>query len=547
MYSILLVDDESYVTESLKLTMDWEQLQIQEVYQAKSALEALDVLEENEIDIIVTDIRMPEMTGLELIEIVSGRWPGVKCLLLTGYSDFQYAQKAIQLQAHDYILKPVDDEEFAKSVGMAIESLQAEREQEEKFNQLRYSRRSDLAILHSNFMRDLLLGRQWSTARISEKLQEYEVNLQTDRPTVLTLIQLGRSFTAMDAHSVSLMEYAIGNIAEEFFQPQLRIWSAKAPHDCLVLLSQSQQGAVISSLEDSGGRVPGRAKLEPMIEQFQQQVNSYLKGEISLIISKPFLFPDGLAEAYRAALGHLYLPDHEGAGTLYFMEDEPRPAQAAAKPLDALYKPPTLIHLLESQQWQTAGEKLNQVFDDIIEQRLSREHLYQTFLAITNAFIYIAHHRGLNIADLDPAATDPLNAQHVVQSVRSLREWTMSMLQKLPQGSQGEEGGARSHIVKQVQQMIAADNGYELSVKIIADQVFLHPVYLSKIYKAETGEGLGDYLIRKRMETALYLLKNSNKKIYEITSELGYQNPQYFSKMFRKHYGMTPHEFREQS
>jgi two-component system response regulator YesN len=120
------------------------------------------------------------------------------------------------------------------------------------------------------------------------------------------------------------------------------------------------------------------------------------------------------------------------------------------------------------------------------------------------------------------------------------------MLEKLERELSESDRNQRSRIVGRVQELVMNDIGQETSVKTIADKVFLHPVYLSKIYKMETGESLGDYIIRIRMEKAQYLLRSTNKKIYEITTELGYQNPQYFSKMFRKYYGMTPNEYRDQ-
>ncbi|AWB45516.1 DNA-binding response regulator [Paenibacillus sp. CAA11] len=546
MFSILLVDDESYVTESLKQTIDWTSLEISSVYQASSALEAIDLLEAKDIHIVVTDIRMPEMTGLELIEVIAGRWPDMRSLLLTGYSDFQYAHKAIQLQAHDYILKPVEDEEFIKSVSGAVLSIKSEREEIEKYHQLLYSRRSDLEILHSNFMHDLLLGEQLNPSKIRENLVKYEINLEANASAVLVLVQMGKSFAAMDSHSVKLMEYAIGNMAAEIFHPTYRVWSAKAPHDCLVLILQRNSYEVDDSQMKSLYPTGGRETLEQHAAQFQSSVNSYLKGDISLIVSKSFDFPEGLASSYRAVLGYSYLPEQDHASSLQFLEDEPVVLPIAINPLAALHKPPSLMHLLETRQWEAAEDKLNAIFSEMKEYRVSRYHLYEAFLGITNAFIYIARKRGQSITYLDPMEFDPLNSQQMLLSISRLKSWTFAILEKLAYEPAAEENKTRSYIVKQVQQLIAADQGYDLSVKTIADKVYLHPVYLSKVYKSETGEGLGDYLIRKRMERALYLLKNTNKKIYEITSELGYQNPQYFSKMFRKHYGMTPNEFRDQ-
>lgn len=155
MIEILLVDDESYVTESIKATIPWDDLGIAKVYQADSAEAALAVLSEQSIDIVVSDIRMPETDGLQLIERIQQNWPHIRCMVLTGYSDFQYAKKALQLQAFDYILKPVNDEEFILSLSNAIESLKDEWEAAEKVHQLMYAIKSDSGVLKASLMHDL--------------------------------------------------------------------------------------------------------------------------------------------------------------------------------------------------------------------------------------------------------------------------------------------------------------------------------------------------------------------------------------------------------
>lgn len=152
----------------------------------------------------------------------------------------------------------------------------------------------------------------------------------------------------------------------------------------------------------------------------------------------------------------------------------------------------------------------------------------------------------VRLNEIDHSAMDFTLDQSMIHSLDKLRNWAMRMLEKLKTELSAGDQHTKSYIIKQVREIVSSDLGPETSVKTIADRVYLHPVYLSKIYKAETGESLGDYIIRMRMERALYLLKHTNKKIYEVTSELGYQNPQYFSKMFKKYYGLTPNEFRDQ-
>lgn len=282
------------------------------------------------------------------------------------------------------------------------------------------------------------------------------------------------------------------------------------------------------------------------IETFRKNVSNYLKGEIYVALTGWFKFPEELPKLYQTAIRSLYWNHQEETDTLLFIEEQTEQPHSSVKSLEGLYMHPTLTHLLESRQWEEAEAKVSRVFGKMEEVGYTREHLYELFISVTSAFMYTAHKQGRFITQMDQVGFDPLHAQKMVHSFPHLKEWILSMMNKLKSEWSASEQSAKSYVVKQVQELISQDKGQELSVKTIADQVYLHPVYLSKIYKAETGEGLGDYIIRMRMERALYLLKYSNKKIYEITTELGYQNPQYFSKMFKKHYGMTPHEFRDQ-
>ncbi|OKP95712.1 response regulator [Paenibacillus sp. P46E] len=545
MIELLLVDDETYVTESLARTIPWEVLGVREIYQAASATEALEILERQSIDIIVTDISMPGMDGLQLIEAATARWPNLRCILLTGYSDFGYAKKAIQLQAIDYILKPVSDEEFMLSVSTAIESLKDEWEAHDKYHQLMYTRKGDFSVLRGKLMHDLLLGKQMSERALVQKLGAYEIGFEPGAEAVLLLIQLGRHYLTMDPASISLMEYAIGNIAEELFHSHFRVWFCKAPHDCLVLLVEPNDETGRELLMTDNHEAKRHEWLQESITRFQGAVSNYLKGEISLTVTDWFVFPDGMTAAYRSGLGSMVLASPVDSGSVVFLKDRHAPEPLAFKPLDSLYRPPTLIHLLESKQWEAVRSKLEDVFRDMEHTSFSREHLYEVFLSITSAFMYIAHKSGQFMHQIDELVLDPLLAQDLSSSSGRLRGWAFERLDRLQAELSESDQYTKSHIIKQVHALVGSPSGYELSVKTIADQVYLHPVYLSKIYKAETGEALGDYIIRMRMERALYLLKHTNKKVYEITTELGYQNPQYFSKMFKKHYGMTPNEFRE--
>lgn len=124
-------------------------------------------------------------------------------------------------------MKPVSDDEFIKSVSSAIESLKDEWEAHDRYHLLLYNRKADYSVLRANLMHELLLGRVLSERTLAIKLKEYEISFQPDAEAAMLLIQLGKHYAAMDHHSVSLMEYAIGNIAEELLRNSSMSGSAK--------------------------------------------------------------------------------------------------------------------------------------------------------------------------------------------------------------------------------------------------------------------------------------------------------------------------------
>lgn len=561
---ILLVDDETYVTESLEVTIPWAELGITSVYRAASAKEALHIVENNDIDIVVTDIRMPGMSGLELIDEINQRWAHIRCILLTGHSDFEYTKKAIQLKAIDYILKPVNDEEFMTALSSAIGIIRTQWDEFDQYHRLLYSRKSDYKILRENVMHDLLLGREMTVKALAEQLEAYEIEIDPHQSMMMLLIRLSGRHASLDQQSLDLMDFAVGNIAEEVFGTAYHVWFGRGPHECLVMFLQERsmgqqfrhkigeqsmsQPMTQIMTQSMNATIPSNVNenMKTQIELFQMHVQRFLQGVMSIVVSSSFTFSE-LPQVYWRSLGSLVLSGPEDHAIIFMDQKRDKWAeQSASQVLDELYKPPMLTQLLETRQWEAAESKLNFVFDALEQVPLSRNHMYELYLYVTNAFMYIAHKQGSLIHEMDPTGFDFLFANQLIQAPSKLKTWATEMLSKL-QAELSDQIGVqnRRHIIAQVQELVTASHGQALSVKAIADQVYMHPVYLSKIYKAETGEGLGDYMIRMRMERALYLLKHTNKKIYEITSELGYQNPQYFSKMFKKHYGMTPNEFRD--
>ena len=217
MYNLLIVDDEKHYTDSLAETVPWVELGIGKVFKAYGAAQALDQLEQG-IDILLTDIRMPKTTGLELIAEVKKRKPNIRCIVLTGYAEFQFAHEAIKLQAVDYLLKPVKDEQLFAAMHKVVQQLEGEREA----RRVQAVYRENLIRLKSN----LLIGCLAESARSkywTDKLIDYGIDIPHGGHVALCIIGLGDAFKR-DLYSNSLMQFAAANILEELLRERYDVW-----------------------------------------------------------------------------------------------------------------------------------------------------------------------------------------------------------------------------------------------------------------------------------------------------------------------------------
>lgn len=173
---------------------------------------------------------------------------------------------------------------------------------------------------------------------------------------------------------------------------------------------------------------------------------------------------------------------------------------------------------------------------------LSEEHVREAYTVVVGSFYYYAHKHNRLLSDLvgNTAILD-----RSVYSVQQFSEWALYMLDKIQRSDQAEQRSSREKMTLKIREYIDR-NLSTASLQTIADAVYLHPVYLSRLYKTETGEGISEYIQKQRMLKAVEMLKNNSLKIYEISEHMGFKNAAYFSKLFREEYGMTPNEFREQ-
>lgn len=600
MHQLLIIDDQTVLADDLADMLPWSDIGVDVVHKAYSGREALELMYEHSIDVVVTDIRMPGMSGLELIAEIKKNWKHVKCILLTGYADFEYTKQALQLRSSDYLLKPVEDEELMQAVRNALNELEKEWLEISSVQKTMYALREQLPKLREYLLLDLITGKQPAeAASLEKKLKRYEVPFRSGSECRMMMMRIDNNTGIYDAEDEALIQYALTNMAAELFGDRMRLWSCTEANGFIVcvLTPKAAKGFAAASMAappttaptavpaataaaattpattpastpatassapaasaNAGAHAaaPGKSDggagklaeefdiwMESQAFQLQQAAKSYLKIGISVLTSKSGIFPNDVAMMYQSSLAGFR--QFIGSDNELFVSLAKEPDRGEPRLLSELYRSPNLVNLMEMGQWDGVDEKLESIFLELEEEWPgSQEHVIETYFVIASSLASMIHRTKKWLADTIGDDFYAFVNGQPISSVGELRQWTRRVIDNYRRSISDVEKDSRSSIIRKVQEFIE-QNLDSASLQSISANVFLNPSYLSKIYKLETGEGISEYILRVRMEKAAVLLSQSPEKIYEISVMLGYHKPSYFIQLFKKHFGVTPQEYR---
>jgi len=539
MLQLLLVDDERSVVETLAETIPWETYGIGTIHEALSGAMALEIMENNAIDIVITDIRMPGMSGIDLITAIQSKWPHVHSILLSGYADFEYAKQAIAKQSFDYLLKPVSDEDIIDSVSRLVDRIKDKWEKAASYQKALYAFQENLPLLRSTMLNELLTGKTYGHAALADKLTLLELPYADGEQIGMLVIRMEEHLSEMADRDLALMEYAICNIVSEVMHNDFQIWHTRDAHDYIVIL--------VSPRLDAGHKGEhSKALLEQYAAQIQTNVQLYLRGAISVLVGNWGEFPHRIREIYEHAVMSMRKRMGQGQGLFVIASDEPDGEPVLT--IRSLYEPPTLISLLEAGRFGDVEKKIGAIFEELLksgENHDIAEQMIEVYHILAGAFAYIIHKNGKQLSAALPSESYRYFQAPSYSTAQQLLDWSLRTLHHIRDDAEQELKDNHSTIVRSVKSFVDRHLAADVSLPAIADHVHLHPVYLSKVYKAETGEALTAYVYRLRMEKAAYYLRTSAAKVFEVAELVGYNNTAYFIRVFKKFYDVTPQEYRD--
>jgi two-component system, response regulator YesN len=525
MFKLIIADDEKTTREGLIHYIPWRELGVELMGEAEDGVMALDLALKIHPDIILTDVRMPKMNGIELAEHLKAQLPACKIIFLSGYSDKEYLKSAIQLQAVDYIEKPVDIEEVKTIIRKTIVICHAEQEKKRIENDLQDKVSESSFLLKEKFVLELL-----NTSQYSPDLSDKFMSLKLKYPTNDTLVVAVITLNSMDHESNFDIQIHRSSILEKI--------EAKFNEIFLHCISGFQGNNSIISLIYGATIEP--LQIKAVFETIKDDIGqlSENSSQIFIGIGKSVKGIKNTVESYQTALMVVQKQFFAGYNQVKFYN--PRPGHPYEFDSTLIKK---FQDFIGSDKLNEAITLINRIADDISQYddtpiNLIKDFFFQIILALSK----IAEERNMLIGE--PAEQFSWNIISKSGTIAEIQAYIIKEVEQFfkIQEDRDHKSNVVCHIIKLVNRNYQNKN---LAIKDLADQLFLTPNYLCLLFKKETGKTINQYITEIRIEKAKEFLKDRRTKLYEVAELVGYSDVNYFSKIFKKMVSLNPSEFRE--
>jgi Response regulator containing CheY-like receiver domain and AraC-type DNA-binding domain len=535
MYKVMIVDDEIPAREILLCIINWEDTDFRIVYSASNGKDALDKYTDIKPDLIITDIQMPIIDGLDLIEEVQKINKSQKFLILSCYEDFTYAQRAMKMGVTDYLIKdlitPNDLYGILAKTQTDLDNITIKKSEIKKEHKL-------LNFLKEN--KDIAL-RKLIFNDISQDdcynlIENLNLNLN-GKLFVLFLIQIDNFFKYIEDENfyTNTLNEIIKNVSETIEELNIGecFYSENGEFTAIVRLSPTiSEADIINECYYLAQEIRKRISL---------MHNISLTISVSSTFKKPFKIKKYFDEAFKLSKMKVFLGNDTIILNNTFVKNLDLDTDTLAKRINAINI------AIEQNNIENLKSELTHLYDKDIRGFMQFNYLNYINSSLLDLVVRTCNRYSIAYEDIFSTSYLPIEILSTKETVEEMSGWFIEIFTKII--NINFNNSFKNKYSKKVADSIDYINknlfNQSLSLTDIAENINVHKVYLCRIFKEETGENVTQYILKARIEKSKEIILSTNYKLYEISDKLGFNSPQQFSILFKKVTGITPNQFRD--
>lgn len=523
MYNVFLVEDEIVVREGVRNSIDWSATDFSLIGEAQDGEMALSMMNDLKPDILITDIKMPFMDGLELSRLVKKSMPWIKVVILSGYDAFDFAKEAISIGVEEYLIKPVDAKELLQTLNKVKERIEEENRRKADTEALKLELESSANMKRHKMFAELSRGGADIPA-----LLEYAA--AADIKIIAKKYMVIIAETELQDYDYQEYMKAFSYIIDALKREDSFFFSVD--FNRIVIIVKGEADAVI---EETAYEIANAVK-----HGAERQTQCVLRIAIGTVVDRLSLVHISFSEADKV------MKYMKALGTRKILSAREKYAE---KPLDEKW----LSNLASTDRMKYADKsEIPEMMLDYLKSVPNEEcSLLISYHVLVEVLIFaskIISASGGDPNEIIPECKNPYMAIAEVETRSQLAAVVQGILERTFDFRDSYDGLRYNAVIKKAREYI--DQNYSnpnISLKMLAEAVSLSPNHFSTVFSQETGETFIAYLTKVRVQKAKEMLANTNLRSTDIAFNIGYSESHYFSYIFKKSTGVTPREFRAAS
>lgn len=539
MFKLLVVEDEEMIRSKILNNVDWKGNGFTEVYEAEDGVDALGIIKSKDIDIVVTDIQMPKMDGIELIRQIKDYNKNIKVVVISGYAEFEYAKESIKLSVKDYILKPFITKNLLDIVNKVKEEIIRERNEMLEIENMRRQLRENKKQLQEKLFNDLLNNN--FIGNIDNDLRYLELSRIKGLQYFVVVLNIDNFSEIIDEsdeeqkyiYNLTLFNWVkkflndYGSIDKIFSGFKLEYFIINYKIDQIVLIFYNDV-----------------LEITPILEELINRSSKDIGLKLTAGIGNVYSSLRDMYVSYKEACSAAMLSCIHGKGIVYSFNDMNFDNKMYSKQLHMLVDN-RLYDDLKIGAFDKVKKDIINIITEIKNSMLEMEAVNTIINNIILLSCKAINELGYNVFDIFGSSFNPYFDIKNINDLTELEEWFFSFFHKINDYITDKRSNRNKQLILEIKEYIDHNYYKNINLTTLSKRYNISSGYLSILFSEMTGQNFIDYLTNLRIQKAKELLKSTDLRIYEIAEKVGYRDAYYFSTAFKKVVGINPTEYRE--